>query len=223
MAVNGWVSIHRDILNSDLWLSEKFTRGQAWVDLIMLANHKDGYFRKRGVRVDIKRGQVGYSELALSDRWRWSRGKVNRYLNELETDGNIVQQKTHVTTLITIVKYNIYQVKQDSKQDNRRTTNGQQTNINNKDNNGNNGNKEEKKGNFKPPLIKELQAYTTEKNLSIDPDTFIDHYQSNNWMVGKSKMKDWKAAARNWSRRDSSSGYSSVQQRMAPQTKELKP
>jgi hypothetical protein len=40
-----------------------------------------------------------------------------------------------------------------------------------------------------------------EKTLNIDPDQFIDFYQSKGWLVGKTKMKDWKAAARNWSKR----------------------
>lgn len=149
--MSGWVAIHRDILNSDLWLSEKFTRGQAWIDLIMLANHKDGFFRKRGVRVDVKRGQVGYSELALSDRWNWSRGKVNRYLIELESDGNIIQQKTRLTTLITITKYDVYQSKQDNRRTTSDTTDGQQTDINNNDNNVNNDNKKE----YIPPSMKD--------------------------------------------------------------------
>ena len=80
-----------------------------------------------------------------------------------------------------------------------------------------------KPSHFTPPTKTQFTEYMIEKSYRFDPDIFLDHYQSNNWMVGKNKMKDWKAAARNWSRRDSNSGYSSVQQRSAPQTKELKP
>ncbi|KKM27895.1 hypothetical protein LCGC14_1570130 [marine sediment metagenome] len=46
----GYIKLWRKLQNSSLWLDEKFTRGQAWVDLICLANHKNGYIRKRGVR-----------------------------------------------------------------------------------------------------------------------------------------------------------------------------
>ena len=54
---------------------------------------------------------------------------------------------------------------------------------------------------FKPPSRAELVEYITEKRLEkVDPDAFIDFYESKGWMVGKNKMKDWKAAARNWNR-----------------------
>ena len=199
---NGWVTIHRDLLDHDLWLSEKFSRGQAWVDLILLANHKDGFFRCRGVQIKVNRGQCGHGSVALSKRWKWSRGKVIRFLKELESDSRIVQQKNNVTTLITIVKYDLYQAKQNSKRTASRTANGQQTDTNNNDNNGNNGNKEEKSSRFAPPSLTELQIYISEKQLSIDADNFINFYESKNWMVGKNKMKSWKASARGWHTRN---------------------
>ena len=107
--LKGWVKIHRSLCDSPLWLSETFSRGQAWGDLILLANHKDGFIRARGVRVEVKRGQVGYSQVTLSKRWQWSRGKTKRFLDELEMDQQIVQQKNNVTSLISIVNYEEYQ------------------------------------------------------------------------------------------------------------------
>jgi hypothetical protein len=107
----GWFKLWRKLGDSDLWLSEKFTRGQAWVDLLMLSNHKPGFIRKRGVKVDIDRGQLGWSEVRLAERWKWSRGKARRFLSELASgnDPYIVQQKTKITTLITIRNFNTYQ------------------------------------------------------------------------------------------------------------------
>jgi hypothetical protein len=40
------------------------------------------------------------------------------------------------------------------------------------------------------------------RNNNIDAEAFIDFYSSKNWMIGKNKMKDWKAAVRTWERRD---------------------
>ena len=55
---------------------------------------------------------------------------------------------------------------------------------------------------FVCPTEEEVRAYFQEKSLNGDPMEFYDHFTANGWMVGgKSKMKDWKAAARNWSRR----------------------
>ena len=53
---------------------------------------------------------------------------------------------------------------------------------------------------FKPPTPQEVQQYAFEHGYSIDADRFVDFYESKGWMVGKSKMKDWKAAVRNWAR-----------------------
>lgn len=76
---------------------------------MMLANHKEGLLDIRGVMVTIKRGQVGHSELKLAARWRWSRGKVRRFLKWLKTEHQIEHQKNNVTSLITILNYDRYQ------------------------------------------------------------------------------------------------------------------
>ena len=53
---------------------------------------------------------------------------------------------------------------------------------------------------FIPPTREELKEYVLERGVNIDIDRFLDYYQANGWMVGKNKMKDWKATVRNWSR-----------------------
>ena len=267
MAEGNYASINRKLIESDLWLSEKFTRGQAWVDLVLLANYKPGYFRVRGIRVDVDRGQVGRSELALSERWGWSRGKVKRFLTELENDHRIVQQKTRVTTLIYIVNYEKYQKSSTTNGTTDSTTDGTTENGKNAQNqqksehgtvqqksnvsvlnckgnsetsqkngttddttdsttdgttdgthiirNNNNNNKDKdicgdnatgdpkpkKRTRFVKPTPEQVQAYMDEKQYTeLNGQRFFDHYESNGWMVGKTPMKDWKAAVRNWER-----------------------
>ena len=53
---------------------------------------------------------------------------------------------------------------------------------------------------FTPPSLEDVQSYCLERNNSVDPQAFIDFYASKGWMVGKNKMKDWKAAVRTWER-----------------------
>ena len=53
---------------------------------------------------------------------------------------------------------------------------------------------------FTPPTLTEVTQYKNERHSQVDPEAFIDFYQSKGWMVGKNKMKDWKAAFRNWER-----------------------
>ena len=60
---------------------------------------------------------------------------------------------------------------------------------------------------FTPPSIDEVSAYCTERNNGIDPQHFVDFYEAKGWIVGKNKMKDWKAAVRTWEGRQGN-GYS---------------
>lgn len=55
-----------------------------------------------------------------------------------------------------------------------------------------------KKKRFVKPTIDQIDAYIKEKNLHFDADGFFDYYESKGWLVGKSPMKDWKAACRTW-------------------------
>ena len=127
-ANNGWIKLHRKITDDPMYFSETFTRMQAWIDMILLANYSEGFFYIRGNKVTVNRGQIGYSQESLAKRWKWSRGKVRRFLKQLENDGKIVQQKSSVITLISIVNYDAYQ--SDGTTDS--TTDGRQTDINKK-------------------------------------------------------------------------------------------
>lgn len=53
---------------------------------------------------------------------------------------------------------------------------------------------------FKPPTVEEVKAYCIERGNNVDPEAFVDFYESKGWMVGKNKMKSWKAAVRTWER-----------------------
>ena len=53
---------------------------------------------------------------------------------------------------------------------------------------------------FSPPSLDEVQEYISKQGYTVDAQRFVDFYSSKGWMVGKSPMKDWKAAVRNWSR-----------------------
>lgn len=53
---------------------------------------------------------------------------------------------------------------------------------------------------FKPPSVDDVRAYCTERGNNVDPQSFVDFYESKGWMIGKNKMKDWKASVRTWER-----------------------
>ena len=62
--------------------------------------------------------------------------------------------------------------------------------------------KKDKTNVFKKPSLEEIKQYCTERNNSINPQSFTDFYESKGWMIGKNKMKDWRACVRNWETRD---------------------
>ncbi|MBI4931840.1 MAG: hypothetical protein HY841_13845 [Bacteroidetes bacterium] len=53
-------------------------------------------------------------------------------------------------------------------------------------------------GTFQKPTLEEIMAYCKERNNQVDAQAWMDHYESNGWMVGKNKMKDWHASVRTW-------------------------
>lgn len=66
--------------------------------------------------------------------------------------------------------------------------------------------KPQKRTRFVKPTLEEVAAYCRERRNNIDPQGFIDHYESNGWKVGKTPMQDWKAAVRTWERNGKSGG-----------------
>lgn len=58
------------------------------------------------------------------------------------------------------------------------------------------------KATFLPPTSHDVEAYCKQRNNSIDPQQFINFYTAKDWMIGKNKMKDWRAAVRTWEHRN---------------------
>ena len=54
---------------------------------------------------------------------------------------------------------------------------------------------------FTPPDVEQVRAYCCERRNNIDPEAFVDFYASKGWTVGRSPMRDWKAAVRTWEQR----------------------
>lgn len=160
---SGWVKINRSLADNPLWTCEPFTRGQAWVDLIMLANHKDSFFYVRNIKVNVKRGQVAWSEPRLAERWKWSRTKVRKFLKDLEKEQQIIQQKSNVTQVITLVNYDKYQNKE-QQQDSSKTAKEQQQDPYKNDKNEKNNKKglEERKQDFAQQLKPYFEVYGSE-------------------------------------------------------------
>ena len=98
----GYSMLSKELMDSEEYFSERFTRMQAYIDLCLLAAWKDRKFIKRGQVVELKAGQLAKSEEELAERWKWSRNTVRKYLNEQQIIGNIEQRKSRLITIITV-------------------------------------------------------------------------------------------------------------------------
>lgn len=105
----GWIKLHRDIQEHWLWEDEPFSRGQAFIDLLMEVNHEDKKVLFNGELIEIKRGSKITSLRQLSERWKWSTKKVKKFLEQLEKDEMITFKSDTKKTLITIENYSVYQ------------------------------------------------------------------------------------------------------------------
>jgi len=214
----GYIVLWRCIRDNHFWQDRPFDRCRAWIDLLMLANYSDGFIRVRGISVEVKRGQVGWSEISLAEKWGWSRGKVRRFLKDLAERQQIVQQNNKLTSLITITKYDLYQFSDTTGS----TTDGQQT-VQQTDNRQYTKKEVNKVKNIKTatprekfiqPTIEEVSLYCQERKNSVDAESWMNHYQAKGWKIGDTPMKDWKAAVRTWEKRSFNNSTPQQQKRL---------
>lgn len=196
----GWILIHRKLQESQIWANDQpFDMRSAWIDLLMLANHADNEIVIDYKPFIIRRGQYLTSVRKLSVRWSWSKDRTLKFLRLLKSLKMIEKESNNQRTLITIVNYEVYQDQQDTKrtQTSTQTRHGSDTGSPQTNNE-----KNEKKNIFIVPTADEVRSYCQERHNTVDPDKFVDFYQSKGWMIGKNKMKDWKSAVRTWEKKE---------------------
>ncbi|MCC2070782.1 DnaD domain-containing protein [Staphylococcus epidermidis] len=191
--MTGWISLHRSIQKH--WLFEekrKFSRFEAWIDILLMVNHTDNKIMHDGDLITVKRGQRITSLRQLGERWSWSITKVDKYLKTLESDGMLVVKKDTKKTVLTVVNYDDYQDgdfkkrhrKDSEKTEKKHRSNTEKTqkktnNNDNKENNENNDNNDVVVGddfasiyNLYQENIEQIPSPITTEKLTQD----IDHY-----------------------------------------------
>ena len=218
----GFITLHRQILDWE-WYKHPHT-AFLFIHLLLSANFVDGQFKGETIR----RGQLVRSIPQLSTDTGLSIQQVKTALAHLRLTGEITDDTSRQYRVITVVKYDDYQKLTDkstasqppiNRQPNRELTANsfiEQHQYNN-NNNINNENKETTQQErvsakrFTPPTKEQIFDFCLDNEINLDVDRFYDYYASKGWKVGSSPMKDWKAAVRNWVRRDkekpAASGY----------------
>lgn len=223
---NGYIKLYRKCLENEFFLEKPFDRWRAFEYLLISARYKPSRVILKGQVIELEAGQLIVSEKKLAEKWDWSRGKVRRFLSLLESLQMIQVNGTAYGTLVTIENYTKYQCDgttdgtTDSTSDSTTdgTTDGTSDGTHIKKDKKVKKVKKDKNiynnararvckthtANFSPPDIQDVKAYCIERKNNVDPERFIDFYEAKGWMVGKNKMKDWRAAVRNWERNEAS-------------------
>lgn len=83
--MSGYIKLWRRLREHPLWkIPRRFSQAEAWLDLLMRANWEDTEVWKGSVCIKLKPGDVLTSQVELSERWRWNRKTVRRFLDSLE-------------------------------------------------------------------------------------------------------------------------------------------
>jgi DNA replication protein DnaD len=181
--MSGWIKIHRQILEWE-WYSDNNTF-RLLMHLILKANHKEK--RYRGIQ--LKSGSVITSRDILAIEIGLSVQQVRTALDKLKSTNEITIKTSSQGTIIEVVNYIKYQVvtnepTKEQPKDNQQVT----TNKNEKN----------ERSIFIEPTYNEILEYCTQRKNGIDVNKFLNFYASKGWMVGKNKMKDWRACVRSW-------------------------
>lgn len=223
---NGYIKLYRKCLENEFFLEKPFDRWRAFEYLLISARYKPSRVILKGQVIELEAGQLIVSEKKLAEKWDWSRGKVRRFLSLLESLQMIQVNGTAYGTLVTIENYTKYQCDGTSDGTTDSTSDSTTDGTSDGTSDGTHMKKDKKvkkvkkdkniynnararvckthTANFSPPDIQDVKAYCIERKNNVDPERFIDFYEAKGWMVGKNKMKDWRAAVRNWERNEAS-------------------
>ena len=133
--MNGWISLHRKIMNHWIWKKDrKFSEFEAWLYLLMCANHKENKVLFHNKLVLVRRGERITSESKLAVEWNWNRKTVHKFLDLLAEDNMIRVKRASQYTSYRIINYDTYQNSGTGKGTTTEQQDGQQRDTNNNDN-----------------------------------------------------------------------------------------
>ena len=227
--MKGYIKIHRKFRDWE-WYSEPVVK-DVFLHLLITASWEDS--RCKGH--EIKAGQTIITVSGLANELGVSTRQVRTAMEKLESTGEITRKTTNRFTVVTVENWSLYQADYDNgdkqmtnkrQTDDKQMTNGWQTDGKRTlykeykktriQENNNSARTRVSHGDgvskFVKPTLQEVKAYCIERGNDVDPERFINHYEANGWMVGRNKMKDWRAAVRNWERNRASKSAGQVQQ-----------
>jgi hypothetical protein len=183
MKTGNWIALHKE-LRYFLPSGREYTILEAMFSYTLdIDNGKEGTIS-------------GYSKL-----WGWSRTRVRKFVEELKTvEGHLTNRQRTGKRHQILLKLNNLQNQKDTSKTGKKQL--EDTQVDTTINPNPNPKPEPKKSNrgkkFIPPTIEEVTAYCLERKNGVNPKKWWNHYKAKGWMIGKNKMKDWRAAVVTW-------------------------
>jgi len=202
--MEGWFKWHRKLLNSLVFQNEKCLK--IWLWCLCKATHKENTTMVGKQKITLKKGEFIMGGFTAKETLRIARTTIYYWLDFLKQEGMVDIKKTNKYTIITILNWDEYQ-QLDIKKTSNFTSDGHQMDTNKNVKNEKKediGDKPQKV--FIKPTPEEVTEYAKSITYNLNGKTFIDFYESKGWMIGKNKMKDWKAAVRTWRAKDEKEG-----------------
>lgn len=158
----GWIKLNRSIQENWLWEEKPFDKKSAWIDLLLMANHKNNKFPLGNEIIEVEQGSFITSEIKLMNRWGWSKTKLRNFLKLLESEKMITKVVDRKKTTISIVNYKVYQGSEDQEETTEKPQEDQEKTIEKpqEDTNKNDNNEKNDKNNI---MVAEIISYLNEK------------------------------------------------------------
>lgn len=215
--MRGWIKLYRALLDKPIWLNSTPEQKTILITILLLANHEPNEWEWGGKKFTVSEGQfvTSLENLAVKCGKGITIQNVRTAIQRFEKLGFLTNESTKTGRVINIVNWELYQGDNycSNKDTNSQLTKTQQStnkeltpNKNDKEYKNDKECKNKESSRFTPPTQDQVREYCIERENSVDAERFIDFYSSKGWMVGKNKMKDWKAAVRNWERGNNNKG-----------------
>lgn len=172
----GYIYLMRSLQDHWLWQDKPVAKGQAWVDMLLWASHRDREAPAIEGFVQIKKGEFIRTQRQMGDKWGWSKNKVKRFLEVLQKADMIRLKSGTKTTHVYICQYETYRdmvLKNGPRTDQRRTKNGPRTDHNNK-----------------LEVIKEIKSNNKSAKVKPYADRVSDYFNS----IDQTLISTWKEA-----------------------------
>ena len=194
--MSGWIKLDREITSH--WIFKDEWKFRNWIDLLTLVNHSEQKVNIKGTVLTCKRGETLCSLDTLARRWNCDKSKVRRFLKLLESDSMIELKSEHITTRLTICKYDTYQGERNEDETQvKHKRNASETQMT--------PNKNDKKENNNTiPEFSEFLAYALEKKPKInqiDLRLKYDSWKESDWSTNRNgklhPITNWKTTLLN--------------------------